>query len=346
MSTNQQNKEEEEVDLGSLFSIIGKGFSKVFNFIGDLFKGIFHVMILFLMFIKKHLIKFAIAAVIGGAIGSYFQMDKATIYASDLTLKPNFESSRQLYTNISYYDVLVKEKDSATLGRIFNISPKEASAIKAFKVSAVKTNNDIIESYHDLIKALDTIGSKNFTFEEFKKGFTSYDYKVHTVHVRSKDKNVFSKLGEVIISSITENEYYENLRKLTRENLYRRDSLLRENLNQTDTLRRVYMEVMLKEADKPASGTSIDLGGQNTRTKELDLFQTNRIITRDLENVYEDISEKSEIVNVISEFQPKGYKIGGIRNNSIVLFALLGVVLMMFVILLIGLNKFLENYKK
>ena len=42
MSTNQQkenskNNNEEEVDLGSLFTIIGKGFSKFFNFIGNIF---------------------------------------------------------------------------------------------------------------------------------------------------------------------------------------------------------------------------------------------------------------------------------------------------------------------
>ena len=40
MSTNQNNHEE-EVDLGSLFVIIGKGFSKIFNFIGNIFRGIF-----------------------------------------------------------------------------------------------------------------------------------------------------------------------------------------------------------------------------------------------------------------------------------------------------------------
>ena len=36
MSTKQNN--EEEVDLGSLFIIIGNGFKKLFNFIGGVFK--------------------------------------------------------------------------------------------------------------------------------------------------------------------------------------------------------------------------------------------------------------------------------------------------------------------
>ena len=49
MSTNNRNNEE-EVDLGSLFVIIGKGFSNFFNFIGSIFKGIFHFTIILLLF--------------------------------------------------------------------------------------------------------------------------------------------------------------------------------------------------------------------------------------------------------------------------------------------------------
>ena len=40
MST-AKNKNEEEVDLGSLFTVIGNGFKNFFNFIGSIFKGIF-----------------------------------------------------------------------------------------------------------------------------------------------------------------------------------------------------------------------------------------------------------------------------------------------------------------
>jgi hypothetical protein len=49
MSTDK-NKNEEEVDLGSLFVIIGNGFNNFFNFIGSIFKGIFHSLIITLLF--------------------------------------------------------------------------------------------------------------------------------------------------------------------------------------------------------------------------------------------------------------------------------------------------------
>ena len=44
MSTDKNNNEE-EVDLGSLFVIIGKGFKNFFNFIGSIFKWIFEFVI-------------------------------------------------------------------------------------------------------------------------------------------------------------------------------------------------------------------------------------------------------------------------------------------------------------
>mgnify|MGYP000982260753 CR=1 FL=1 len=48
MSTDQKNNEE-EVDLGSLFVIIGRGFSNLFNFIKGIFTGILTTALLYLI---------------------------------------------------------------------------------------------------------------------------------------------------------------------------------------------------------------------------------------------------------------------------------------------------------
>ena len=73
--------------------------------------------------------------------------------------------------------------------------------------------------------------------------------------------------------------------EITNKNLNRTDSLYRQNLIQVDTLRNVYMKVMIEESKKQTSGTSIDLGGQKSKTKEIDLFETNRKINQDLEEI-------------------------------------------------------------
>ena len=79
MSTNHNNNEE-EVDLGSLFKIIGRGFQNLFNFIGNIFKSIFHAFILILIFLKDNIVKIGIAAIIGFAIGLFIQVKSTNKY--------------------------------------------------------------------------------------------------------------------------------------------------------------------------------------------------------------------------------------------------------------------------
>ena len=345
MSTNQTNNEE-EVDLGSLFVIIGKGFSRFFNFIGNIFKGIFHGIILILIFLKNNIIKIGIAAILGGGIGAFLEVNKQELYGSDLSVKPNFKSARQLYNNIYYYNDLVKQKEIASLSEVFGLDKETAASLKKFTIEPIKTENDIIDSYNDFITSVDTTTVKSYAYDEFKLSFSELDYKVHQISVIAEKNNVFTSLGDVIISSVVKNEYFDRLKSLTNENLNRTDSLLRQNLGQIDSLRRVYMQVMIEEAKKQNNGTNIDLGGVKSTTKELELFETNRRINTELETVVEDKSEEYEVINVISNFQAVGYKMDGITKNYIFLLAVLGILIITFIQLIIQLNNFLNNYKK
>ena len=106
------------------------------------------------------------------------------------------------------------------------------------------------------------------------------------------------------------------------------------------------MEVMLEEAKKLTSGTNIDLGGDKRTTKELELFETNRKINADLKSIALEKSQKYEVINVISNFQSIGYEIKGITKNYSFLLASLSAIGVILVLLLMQLNKYLNNYKK
>lgn len=347
MSTNQQNNSnEEEVDLGSLFMIIGKGFSNLFKFLGNIFKGIFEFIILVLLFLKENFLKIGIATLIGFIVGLFLQVNKPVTYGSDLLLEPNFKSARQLYNNVNYYNDLVKQEKIKILQNTFNLDSASASSLKKFLVEPVKVDSDIINGYDELILEVDTLTIRSYEYEDFKESFTDYDYKVHKVTVIAEKNNVFDKLDEVIISSVVNNKYFSRLKQLTNENLNRTDSLYRQSLTQIDSLRRVYMTVMIEEAKNQNTGTSIDLGGEKRTTKELELFETNRKINYDLKNLAEEKSNNYEVINVISNFQSIGYEIKGVTKNYAFLLGIICAGLMILFLLLIKLNKYLENYKK
>ena len=345
MSTSHNNNEE-EVDLGSLFKIIGKGFQNLFNFIGNIFKGIFHFFISILIFLKDNIVKIGIAAFIGFAIGVFIQVKSADKYESQMLVQPNFKSANQLYNNISYYNDLVKQKDTANIQKTFKIDKETAASLKKFTIEPIINENDIINSYNDFILDVDTTTVKSYNFEDFKASFSLLDYKIHKINVVSEKSDVFNKLDEVILSSVIKNKYFNRVKELTNENLNRTDSLLRTNLAQIDSLRVVYMKVMLEEAKKQNSGTSIDLGGKMRTTKELELFETNREINEELEDIVKDKSEKYEVINVISNFQPIGSEIKGVTRNIAFQLSVLGALAMIFILLLIKINSYLNNYKK
>ena len=351
MSTNQQKENsrsnnEEEVDLGSLFTIIGKGFSKFFNFIGNIFKGIFHFFISILIFLKENSFKIGIAAIIGFAVGIFLEVKSLDTYSSVMLVQPNFKSVSQLYNNINYYNDLVEQKDTLGIQNTFNLDKETAASLKEFSIEPIANENDIINAYNDFVLEVDTATVSSYTFEDFKASFKDLDYKTHEINVIAEKNDVFNKLDEIIISSVVKNKYFSRVKELTNENLNRTDSLLRQNLGQVDSLRKVYMQVMIEEAKKQSNGTSIDLGGEKRSTKELELFATKRNLNLELTDVVIDKSEKYEVVNVISNFQPVGYKIGGVYENKAVQFSILGILLMVLILLFTKINTYLGNYKK
>lgn len=345
MSTNQTNNEE-EVDLGSLFVIIGKGFSRFFNFIGSIFKGVFYFFIAILIFLKQHIIKIGLAAILGGVLGMFLEVRTSKIYSSDLLVQPNFKSARQLYNNINYYNDLVKQSDILGLATTFKVDKITAASLKKFTIKPVVNENDVINSYNEFIQEVDTATVRSYSFDDFKMSFTDLDYKIHEIKVIAEKNDVFKNLDDVIISSVVKNKYFDRIKSLTNENLNRTDSLLRQNLGQIDSLRKVYMQVMMEEAKKQTSGTNIDLGGEKRTTKELELFETNKRINSDLEDIVIDKSEKYEVINVISNFQPIGSEIKGVTKNKVFLLAVLGAGLMILFLLLKKLNRYLNTYKK
>lgn len=345
MSTDQKNNEE-EVDLGSLFVIIGRGFSNLFNFIKGIFTGIFLSVVKGLVFIRKNFRTIGIAVIVGGIIGGLIEFSKTDSFESHLLLEPNFKSTRQLYNNVNYYNDLVKQKDTAGLAETFKLDKSTAASLKKFVIEPIVDGNDIINSYDGFVSSVDTTTIKNYTFVEFKTSFTEYDYRLHKVTVTSTQNNVFDKLNDVIISSVVNNNYFNRIKTITNKNLNRTDSLYRQNLIQVDSLRNVYMKVMIEESKKQTSGTSIDLGGQESKTKEIDLFATNREINQDLEKIAIRKSTEYDVINVISNFQPIGTEVKGVTKNYIILLASLGGALMIFWLLLRQLNTYLENYKQ
>ncbi|GLU43215.1 hypothetical protein Musp01_08390 [Muricauda sp. NBRC 101325] len=337
----------DEIDLGQLFQMIGNVFQKFFNFIGSIFKGIFHLIMLFLLFIQKNIIIIGAALIIGGIGGFILDKMTPTKYVSKMVVEPNFNSVQQLYNNISFYNDLADAQDSVALATALNITEREAASIKEIFADSYSDENQKIKLFDEFIRELDTTTVKTIDFQNYLENFNSMDARFHQISVISTNNRVAKKMQPAIINSISVNEYFKLQKRINDENLVMQDTIYRKQLVEIDSLQSLYRTVLVKEADKPMQGTSINLAEKGeSESRELALIQEKDVLKEKLVLLNRERANKSTIINVISDFPTRGVEMKGIWNRYLFI---LPSVLLVFVIGILGileLNRFLKRYSK
>lgn len=337
----------DEIDLGQLFQIIGRGFQRFFNFIGSIFKWIFHIIILFLLFVQKNIIVLATAVVVGGVIGYFLDTTTPEKYVSRMVVEPNFNSVQQLYNNIAFYNDLATAKDSVALATALNITDREAASIMEIFVDSYSDENQKIKLFDEFIRDLDTTTVKAIDFENYLENFNSMDARFHRISLISTDNRVAKKTQSAIINSISVNDYFKLQKRINDENLALQDTIYKKQLAEIDSLQNLYRTVLVKEADKPMQGTNINLaeGGESTN-RELALVQEKDILKEKLVALNRERANKSTIINVISDFPTRGVEQKGILKSYKVKIPLLLLGLVIGVLGALELNRFLKTYNK
>ncbi len=337
---------EEEIDLGNLFKVIGKGLKNFFNFIGDVLQNIFHYFILLLIFLKKHVVKLGIAVVLGFIIGLILHKFEPKTYVSNMIIETNYGSGIQLYKQIDYLNDLVKKKDSISLAQILNINTKEASQINNIEVNPNQPEVNLYKAYDEYIQKTDTIYTKGYKFEDFKKRIDKYDLRYHQININSKSKTVFSNISSSIIK-LVENDYYKKLKDLKVNEIKQKLQVLNKNLAQIDSLRYSYKEVALKQAVNSSNSSTIEISKNENKKNEndIELFNTSYGLLKSISWTNDELIRKNNIVNIISNFDKVGIPDKKISHKKYFQLPLLFLGLMLGWILIVQLNEYLNNYK-
>ena len=342
----QQNNSD-EIDLGQLFQMIGRGFQKFFNFIASIFKGIFHLIMLFLLFVQKNIVVIGAALIIGGVGG--FVLDSITPekYISRMVVEPNFNSVQQLYNNIAFYNDLAKAQDSVALATALNITEHEAASIKEIFTDSYSDENQKIKLFDQFIKELDTTTIKAIDYENYLQNFNSMDARFHQISLISTDNRVAKKAPPAIINSISVNEYFKLQKRINDENLKLQEEIYKNQLAEIDSLQSLYRTVLVKEADKPMQGTSINLAeGGESKGRELALVQEKDVLKEKLVELNEERANKSTIINVISDFPTRGVELKGIWNSYKFKLPVFLLILVLGALALLELNRYLKTYNQ
>lgn len=340
-SKNTPSNQSEEVDLGQLFSLIGNAFNRFFNFLGSIFKGLFDLLVSLLVVFRKNLFGFTMSAVIGGSIGLFIQSNSPVLFEGSMVVEPNFQSSRQLYNNISYYNTLVTQKDSVQLSKVLGIEKKQAARLTSFNIEPVVSESSKLMQYNELIISLDSISREEVTYESFLNALDPIDYIQHKIVVSSEDRNIYPLLRKPILASISDNEYFKEKQLVALRNIALNDSLTLVSLQETDSLRIVYERVLLEEAKKETASTSIIMEQQTENNKELALLDRKLELQKQLERNNEYRLDGQEILKVISDFPEVGYVKIGFFNGYLFKGSVIGVFLFALWLIVKAIDAFL-----
>lgn len=306
-----QSGNNEEIDLGKLFSLIGNAFSKLYSLTGNLLRKMFMTFVWFVFFIKKHFLKIVIAGVIGVVLGVIQEKTSDPIYRSYCIVKQNYKTGEVLYNSVDYLNALITQKDSITLANLLNIRSEEVSSIIGIRCESVLSENEKIRSYDMYLKSLDTTLASSITYKDYLENDKPYDHELQRITIRSKESTNFEIVFNQIIETINTNEFFKREQEKNILELTNRKIAIENSLIKSDSLQSTYKRVLEKSLEKPKSSEiGITFEGSNgvEKTKEYNLYLKDIELRNDLVGLERALADNEKIIEIITSKQDKGIK--------------------------------------
>lgn len=317
---NQNNSD--EIDLGQLFQMIGRGFNKL----GIAFLRIF-------LYLKKNAFILGGLLIIGFAVG--YGLNKITTKKKkiEVIVKPNLDSENYLYDVIEQINNNIKSKDTL----FFESKGVPISNLSQFKVSVepIEQEGDkkgdleyleLLEKFQDNSQFLDVI-----RIELLSR--SAINHRITFLFKNSSEGQVFAQKAMEYINS---NKYFEELVAISKENAIEKIKKNKVLIDQIDKLISAYSQNLAKNNDQNADGRIVLEG--NEKMDVTGLFQMKNALIQDIERKRLAIREQDKALSIVNFGNAQQAK-KSFFGKSVVLIPLV-LVLLFFVISAIGyLNK-------
>ena len=337
---------QEDIDLGTLFSQIGKMFSSFFNFFGNIFKAIYHYFIVLLLFIRKNILILGVATILGIVLGYVLDLNKQPTYKSELSVKTNYGSASLLYKKMDMLNTLLNKGDFDKIAELLYLTPEKASKLVSFVVEPIEQEKNTKQMYDRYMRVTDTTYTKEFAFEDFVQRVSITDLKHHKITIKTKEAlDLNLSKG---IEGLLETKYYLKLQKERVESHKEEMLLYTKTFSQVDSIRKRYKEIAYLEARKNKGCSSdLNLSSTNSVTRNFDTelihyqFMTLDRLNNYKYRVFDDEAIISVTIPTIKSGEARGF-----LNKMWVRLGLLGFILSFLALMSIQFNKYLNKYEE
>lgn len=324
---NKSNPKDNDIELGSLFVLIGKGFKSLGRSLSSGGQKLGSGLVNILFFLKRRLIWILLAGAAGFAWGMYTGSGGGPKYYSEMTARFNFKSTLTLYNTVDYLNALISNQNRQELSALLSISEQEARHLVNFSVEPIMDELTISELYKRNFMLFDrsyqirtdTFWTRIIPYEKFKSSLTKFDIPLQRVRATGTRPEIFHKIQPGLLKLITENENLRSNFSINTQMQSEEEGIILSSIRGLDTLRTVYNEKLRQSGPSGAGVTNVNLFDRTITpgNPELQLYDKLLGLRDELRSLRNNAMNNGRLVQVYASFNPVGKKVSLLQQNVV-----------------------------
>lgn len=284
MAEKQSQNNSDEIDLGQLFQMIGKGFSNLFRSFLKLF-----------LYLKKNIIILTALIFVGAVVGFILNKVVSKKYKTEVIVDPQLDSKNYLYDVIYEIEANIKAKDTAFFENAGILVPDFNGLEVTINRLNSGSNTESDEQYLELLKSFeDTDAIADIVRAELQNK-NSYNHRI-TFYYKNKEQG--RKFAESVLRYINTNDYFKNLISVYMENSLSRIEENKQVLKQLDEIILNYSK-KIAQPDSFAGNDRIVMDNKET-VNITGLFSLKNSLIEDIEKKKIEIEQRTAIIRTIN----------------------------------------------
>lgn len=279
----------DEIDLGQLFKLIGKGFQNVFN----AFLRIF-------LYLKSRIVILVILAVVGLAIGYGLSQIITSKQKIDVIVKPNLESKNYLYDVVSEIQANIEARDTSFFKNLgINVPDLSGYEVKIETVSGESENREEDLEYLEVLQKFENTAIISDVLRAEILNRSSLNHRITFLYMDAQNGPDFAKK---VVEYINSNEFFQDLVKTNKENA---ETRIEENKVLIQQIDQIVSNYSNKMAQERVSGGDGRIVLENEEKVDITgLFDLKNALIRDIEGRKLILLEQKEPVSIINFGKP------------------------------------------
>jgi len=287
MASNQSpstQNNSDEIDLGQLFQLIGRGFNAVFRWFLRVF-----------LYFKKNLLILIGLVIVGLAIGYGLNQISSKKYKLEVIVKPQLESKNYLYDVVNEIQSNIQAKDTM----FFNAMGIDSIDFTGLKIQIARvaevSSSESDLKYLELLQSFENTDAIADIVRAELQNKSSFNHRVTFYYNNAKFGKEFAKN---VMDYINSNTYFNGLLEIHRTNAQKRIAQDEKLLKQVDEIIVNYTN-SLAQSGNSTSSDKIILDNQE-QVNIADIFEYKTSLIRDIETKKLELEERTAPVSIIN----------------------------------------------